>query len=116
MRIDAEKDGRARLSSGKDDDRITPVGRFIRACRLDELPQLFNMSVTEWGRCITEVKKSLDAQMLANVAFTAIVQKENLNMTEMADILTKYPMKVFLYGQQCEAGNIIYAVRFSGRL
>lgn len=67
-----------------------------------------SMSVTEWGRCITEVKKSLDAQMLANVAFTAIVQKENLNMTEMADILTKYPMKVFLYGQQCEAGNIIY--------
>ena len=43
MKIDAEKDGRARLSSGKDDDRITPVGRFIRACRLDELPQLFNI-------------------------------------------------------------------------
>lgn len=43
MRTDAEKDGRARLSSGKDDDRITPVGRFIRSCRLDELPQLFNI-------------------------------------------------------------------------
>ena len=42
MRTDAEKDG-ARLSSGKDDDRITPVGRFIRACRLDELPQMFNI-------------------------------------------------------------------------
>ncbi len=43
MRTDAEKDGRARLSTGKDDDRITPVGRFIRSCRLDELPQLFNI-------------------------------------------------------------------------
>lgn len=43
MRVDAEKDGVARLSAGDADDRITPVGRFIRACRLDELPQLFNI-------------------------------------------------------------------------
>lgn len=43
MRTDAEKDGVARLCSGENDDRITPVGRFIRACRLDELPQLFNI-------------------------------------------------------------------------
>lgn len=43
MRIDAEKDGKARLSSGDKDDRITPVGRFIRKVRIDELPQLFNV-------------------------------------------------------------------------
>ncbi len=43
MRVDAEKDGIARLSTGDNDDRITPVGRVIRACRLDELPQLFNI-------------------------------------------------------------------------
>ena len=43
MRVDAEKDGVARLSSGDNDDRITPVGKFIRKCRLDELPQLFNI-------------------------------------------------------------------------
>ena len=30
MRVDAEKDGIPRLSSGVYDDRITPVGRFIR--------------------------------------------------------------------------------------
>ncbi|MBR3739385.1 MAG: exopolysaccharide biosynthesis polyprenyl glycosylphosphotransferase [Clostridia bacterium] len=42
MRVDAEKDG-PRLSSGKDDARVTPVGRVIRMCRLDELPQLFNI-------------------------------------------------------------------------
>ena len=39
---DAEKDGVARLAKDGD-DRITPVGKFIRMTRLDELPQLFNI-------------------------------------------------------------------------
>ena len=43
MRVDAEKDGIARLSTGDQDDRVTPVGRFIRRFRLDEFPQLFNI-------------------------------------------------------------------------
>ena len=43
MRVDAEKDGVARLSSGENDDRITPIGRFIRRFRIDELPQLINI-------------------------------------------------------------------------
>lgn len=43
MRVDAEKDGVARLSSGDQDDRITKVGRFIRMIRLDEIPQLLNI-------------------------------------------------------------------------
>lgn len=42
MRVDAEKDGKARLAS-KGDPRITPFGRFIRTVRIDELPQLFNI-------------------------------------------------------------------------
>ena len=42
MRVDAEKDGVARLAS-KGDDRITPIGRFIRKVRIDELPQLINI-------------------------------------------------------------------------
>ncbi len=42
MSVDAEKDGVARLAS-KNDSRITPIGKFIRSCRIDELPQLFNI-------------------------------------------------------------------------
>ena len=43
MRVDAEKDGVARLSTGDKDDRITPVGRIVRKLRIDELPQLINI-------------------------------------------------------------------------
>ena len=42
MRTDAEKDGVARLTT-TNDDRITPVGKVIRAIRMDELPQLINI-------------------------------------------------------------------------
>lgn len=42
MRTDAEADGVARLAAQKD-PRITPFGRFIRRCRIDELPQLWNI-------------------------------------------------------------------------
>ncbi|MCR4904216.1 MAG: exopolysaccharide biosynthesis polyprenyl glycosylphosphotransferase [Butyrivibrio sp.] len=39
MKVDAEADGKARLAS-VGDDRITPVGKFIRATRIDEIPQI----------------------------------------------------------------------------
>lgn len=42
MSVDAERDGVARLAAVHD-VRITPVGRVIRPCRIDELPQLFNI-------------------------------------------------------------------------
>lgn len=43
MRVDAEKMTGVVLSAGENDPRITSVGRVIRACRLDELPQLINI-------------------------------------------------------------------------
>ena len=44
MIVDAEKDGRPH-PAGEKDDRITKIGRVIRACRIDELPQLLNILV-----------------------------------------------------------------------
>lgn len=43
MRVDAEKDGVARLSTGDKDNRVTAVGKIIRKVRIDELPQLINI-------------------------------------------------------------------------
>ena len=42
MIVDAEKDGKSIPATGHD-PRITKVGRVIRAVRMDELPQLFNI-------------------------------------------------------------------------
>ena len=42
MIVDAEKDNKS-IPATDHDPRITPVGRFIRAIRFDELPQLINI-------------------------------------------------------------------------
>lgn len=62
VNADADNDGKAH-SATKDDDRITRVGRVIRACRMDEWPQLINILRGEMSivgprcECVENVEK-----------------------------------------------------------
>ena len=90
MRPDAEDDGVPRLTA-KDDDRITPVGRFIRRTRIDEFPQLFNvlsgkMSLVGPRPERPEIAKQYEEQY-PNFAFRT---KVKAGITGLAQIYGKY--------------------------
>lgn len=42
MKVDADKGGKG-IVTMENDDRVTPIGKFIRICRIDEIPQLINI-------------------------------------------------------------------------
>ena len=44
MKVDADKGGKG-IVTMQNDDRITPVGKVIRTCRIDELPQLYDIFI-----------------------------------------------------------------------
>jgi exopolysaccharide biosynthesis polyprenyl glycosylphosphotransferase len=90
MRVDAEKDGVARLAS-KNDSRITPIGRFIRKCRIDELPQLFNILIGDMAFIGPRPERpEIIAQYLEEMPEFAFRMKVKAGLAGYAQVYGKY--------------------------
>lgn len=90
MRVDAEKDGVARLAA-KNDDRITPIGKFIRAVRIDELPQLINILKGEMSFIGPRPERpEIIAQYLEEMPEFAFRMKVKAGLAGYAQVYGKY--------------------------
>ena len=65
MRVNAEHTGSG-VYSGKNDARVTRVGKFLRASSIDELPQLWNIIKGERG-IIETTKNNADFSRVVTV-------------------------------------------------
>lgn len=87
---DAEKDGKARLAA-QGDDRILPVGKFLRATRLDELPQLINILKGEMSLVGPRPERpELAAEIEKELPEFAYRLKVKAGLTGYAQIYGKY--------------------------
>lgn len=90
MRVDAEKDGVARLAA-KNDSRITPIGKFIRAVRIDELPQLFNILKGEMSFIGPRPERpEIIAQYMEEMPEFALRMKVKAGLAGYAQVYGKY--------------------------
>lgn len=84
------------LVTTKNDSRITKVGEKIRKCRLDELPQLFNILLGDMSFVGTrpEVQKYVDAytdEMMATLLLPAgVTSLASINYRDEDEILDQY--------------------------
>lgn len=91
MRVDAEKDGVARLSTGDKDDRITPAGHIIRKLRIDELPQLINILKGDLSICGPRPERpEIAAQYCEEMPEFALRLQAKAGLTGYAQVYGKY--------------------------
>ena len=86
MRVDAEKDGVARLAA-RHDSRITPSGRFIRAVRIDELPQLINILKGEMSFIGPRPERP---EIIAPVSYTHLDVYKRQGLAVLADAVRSH--------------------------
>ena len=94
MVVNADKIGA--LVTTQNDSRITKVGEKIRKCRLDEIPQVFNILLGDMSFVGTrpEVKKYVDQytnEMMATLLLPAgVTSLASINYKDEDEIISKY--------------------------
>ena len=106
MRTDAEKHG-VQWSSGSNDTRVTPFGKFLRASHLDELPQLWNIvrgdisfvgPRPERPEFVAELKKSVpyyDIRLLIKPGVTGWAQINHRADRDLSDVHEKLQYDIY---------------------
>ncbi len=102
MHKDAEKDGTPRWATVRD-NRTTSVGRFLRQCRLDELPQLLNVLRGEMSFVGPRPERPAFVSMLTEkIPFYAVRHSVKPGITGWAQVRYTYGASVEDAGKKLE--------------
>lgn len=111
----ADKQGS--LVTVNNDSRVTTAGKFLRGCRLDELPQLINVLLGDMSFVGTrpEVRKYVDGytpEMLATLLLPAgITSKASINYKDEAELLDVADDVDKAYIEQVLPGKMYYNLK-----
>jgi lipopolysaccharide/colanic/teichoic acid biosynthesis glycosyltransferase len=94
MRVDAEAQSGA-VWAQRRDPRVTSIGRLLRACRLDELPQLYNVIKGDMNIVGPRPERpTIIPELVESIAYYPIRQRTRPGITGLAQIRHKYDASI----------------------
>jgi lipopolysaccharide/colanic/teichoic acid biosynthesis glycosyltransferase len=90
MRADAELNGQA-VWAAANDSRVSPIGRFLRKSRIDELPQLFNVLAGDMNIVGPRPERpSIFVRLREQIAEYPVRQRVKPGITGLAQVSNPY--------------------------